>query len=463
MFFDLYNLGIISHRTVALTAAGIVVLAAVSVVIRILKVSISLYAFALFYAFVALCFSLLPSRYWLLFYIPLILLFFVSAFSGAYIFSRVYGRGLSAHFENSVKITFVGCSDTVVLLGKSAENLSYTGRAFFSRLVRLHIAGADNPHYVIQRGDLPVVITQSRNMNERVTVNIPVKFIMRGYDTGSSLYCHLGLCYPWCIIVPWKKNITAAMPPISILNASFAALSGNPRMINRIEKPAQTVLPQISRVGTDNFLHLGPYTPGEPLSRVDMKASLRGQEVISKKYARTIDLHRLVAVGYGRRVFASESADRILSEFGTVLSESKSADTQVDAVLFDMTKRCEMILGNEPARILSFSQKIASMRPSHFEEDEFSIIDGLGQRIKNYTHLTIIVAWGGQFDVSRSIEVASLFRAHGAQCEIRIVAGAVLSVLKGGGDNEANEFFRDIMESYCVQARSRGIFLSWLN
>jgi hypothetical protein len=86
----------------------------------------------------------------------------------------------------------------------------------------------------------------------------------------------------------------------------------------------------------------------------------------------------------------------------------------------------------------------------------------LGLSIRDYTHLKIIVAWGGQFDISRALHASEFFRKNGTICEIRIIAREVFAILNGQKQTEPAKFFLDIMNRYTEQARSRGIRIIWL-
>jgi len=329
------------------------------------------------------------------------------------------------------------------------------------RYCDLDIDGIDSPHCETIPNMKSSRISMERNGNV-LDQTLPVRFVLRGHDEGSILYCSLALKKPWSYFIPWRQRLTLHLPPIPVLSGTFAPLAGKPLNIPREEKLTRHATERISRLRTDSFLHIAPYTPGEPLSQIDFKSTLRAGEIVSRKYAQTIDLNCLVALGFGRRAHASREGERLMSELGTVLSENVSLDIASDVAVFDTIKNSHHRLGRTRQSALSFGREIAALQPSHYEEDEYSIIEGLGLSIRDYTHLKIIIAWGGQFDVSRALHASELFRKNGTVCEIRVIAREVFAILNGQKGTESAKFFTDIMNRYTEQARATGVRLVWL-
>jgi hypothetical protein len=110
---------------------------------------------------------------------------------------------------------------------------------------------------------------------------------------------------------------------------------------------------------------------------------------------------------------------------------------------------------------LRFGSEVAELNPTHFEEDEFCILDGMKNSMRDYTHLRIISSWGGTFDPSRAISVASMFRKQGVQCEIQIIAPDVLGTIEERKESDTSHFFISLMEKYTQDARNAGISLIW--
>jgi hypothetical protein len=133
-----------------------------------------------------------------------------------------------------------------------------------------------------------------------------------------------------------------------------------------------------------------------------------------------------------------------------------------DVCVFDTVKRYNKRIGSGRSSALGLGKELASMHPTHYEEDELCILDGLGRSIRDYTHLRIIISWGGHFDISRAIHLANMFRKNGIDCEIRIICSVVFNVLNQRKNQPAYTFFMNIMNKAAAQARKNGIRLLWI-
>ncbi len=461
MIFDYYNLGIISFRTLALTLFGVVLLFFAAFILRRLRVNVPLVPFASFYAVLALAGIFVPPMYWLWLYLSLIIAGIVSGVLSAVLFRFIGALSLSARYAEYTSLAFTDCDDTIILATSQQSGRRSRLALRLCRFLSLRLAGSDSPHFVVPELSLQFM-PEARDAGIALRTELAVSYVLRGHDANSFLFCSLGWIRPLKFLIPWQMRLAIRLPEITVLSATFSRLAVSSRIRPRLEMQRQHPTMLISRMSNDSFLHLGSYSAGEPLSRIDVKASMRSADIISKKYARTIDIVHLLALGFGRRVFSSGSADRMMAELGTVLSESRATGASTELAIFDMTKRYQENLGTDAARMLSFAKTIASLRPEHYEEDEFSILDGLGQRLKYYTHLTILVAWGGHFDISRAIEAASVFRRSGTSCEIRVVAAGVFSVLNQRKESPESAFFYELINTYTAQASKRGIAVHWI-
>jgi hypothetical protein len=459
VIYDLYTQGILSFSSLIYSLIGVALLLSAGIALFKLKVSISLLSFSGVFAFFALLCVLMPPVWWLKVFVFLLFIFFATGLFIGFMSRRANLPNARLSYRHSPSIAFVGIDDAIEISIVHDKKFQEIAHRFMDRYCDLDIDGIDSPHCesVLHNSRIPM----NRNGNI-IDTTLPVSFILRGHDEGSILYCSLALKKPWSYLIPWRQRLTLRLPSIPVLSSTFAPLAGKPLNIPREEKLTRHATEKISRLRTEAFLHIAPYTPGEPLSQIDFKSSLRAGEIVSRKYARTIDLNCLIALGFGRRAHASSEGERLVSELGTVLSENVSQDIASDVAIFDTIKNSHHKIGRSRQSALAFGRQIAPLQPSHYEEDEYSIVEGLGLTIRDYTHLKIIVAWGGQFDISRALHASEFFRKNGTVCEIRVIAREVFALINGQKGTEPAKFFLEIMNRYTEQARSSGVRLVWL-
>jgi hypothetical protein len=459
VIFDLFNIGIIDKLYVVYTISGCLIIIGGSYLLHRLHVTITFYRFALFLLLYALICIVIPVRIWL----PFTLVFISMYISGGIILGIASARAgfndLQCKYTLSPNLAFTGSKDELELYfinnrcGKNRFSLN-----FFQKLGIIKTDGTDSPHCsIISESKL-----SARRSEHRLVAKIPVAFILRGYDQKSSLYYSVCMKFPLSIILPFSVRYTSIMPEIPVLTATFAPLAGKSYLSNREEKITQHSTEQVSRIKTDSFLHISPYSPGESLSQIDFKASARIGDIVSRKYSKTIDLSCLVALGFGRRAMADRTGERCMAELGTVLSDNVSLGFSTDVCVFDTVKRFNKKIGTGRSSALGLGKELASIHPTHYEEDELCILDGLGRSIRDYTHVRIILSWGGHFDVSRAIHMADMFRKNGVDCEIRVIATVVFHVLHQRKNQPAYNFFVNIMNKAASQARRSGIRLLWI-
>ncbi|HEY1406824.1 MAG TPA: hypothetical protein VF857_09460, partial [Spirochaetota bacterium] len=455
---DLYHAGFITLTSLLLTAGGGVMIIATGIILNKIRIALYLRQFAVFFIIVAVVCLLLPAISWLPVFTALITLLFIEGiFLGIAVRAgRLYDAELS--YKYSPKMAFVGVKDALAIHYQPTGNrISSLFRKRIARYLELSIDGTDSVHCeTLTSEKIPLFIE-----NNSVRDTIPVTFTLRGHDKKGRLHGSISLKKPYLYFFPWRQRITWNLPEIPVLSTTFAPLAGK-TVVNRLDdRMKRRATRRESRIRTDAFLHLGAFAPGEPLAQIDFRASLRAGEIMSRKFAHTIDLSCLVAVGFGRRARASNTGELLIGALGRVLSENVSSGIASEVVLFDMAKRIDERLGHGSQRALHFGSDVAELNPTHYEEDEYSILDGMKSSIRDYTHLRILVSWGGTFDTTRAISVASLFRKQGVQCEIQIIAPDVLTTIEERKDSDTSRFFLQLMEKYTQDARSAGVTLVW--
>jgi hypothetical protein len=464
VLFDLYYAGYLSLSSLLLTLCGAGVIIAFGILLRRLKVFLSLKQFAFCFILLSLICLITPAFYWLPLFAAISALLLIE---GLIISVIVRGAGLHCNtlsYHHSPGIAFAGTREDIASNIKTPDKKFGISAQLFRRMIMkymiLRIDGTDSAHCVIPpEGD-----TQSIRVSflgDSIREKIPVLFILRGHDRESTLFASLSARFPFSLFVPWRQQLLWKLPEIPILSSTYTPLAGQQTM-NRIdEKMKKRPIKRESRIRTEAFLHLGAFSPGEPLSQVDFRASLRAGEIISRKYSHTIEMNCMVAFGFGRRARASSTGEILSSALGRVITENVIMGIGSEVCVFDMVLRSRHRLGTGSTRALSFGAEVAQIQPSHYEEDELCILEGMGQRIRDYTHLRIIIAWGGSFDPSRAIELAMMFKKNGTQCEIQIIAPEVIAILNEQKDAEASKFFAQLMDHYTQLARSAGITILW--
>jgi hypothetical protein len=459
VLFDLFNIGIIDKLYVVYTLSGCLIIIGGSYLLYRLRVTVSFYRFSFFLLLYALICIVIPVRTWLPFTLCIISLYI---FGGIFIGIISYRAGfntLLCTYMLSPKLAFTGSKEECSLFFNNASCDKHTiSLRFFNTFGIIKVDGTDSPHCSIVEES----IISTRRSEQRLIDKIPVRFVLRGYDQNSSLYYSVCVKFPLSLIMPFSVRYAGILPEIPVLTATFAPLAGKSRLINREEKITQHPTEKVSRIKTDSFLHISPYSPGESLSQIDFKASARVGEIVSRKYSKTIDLSCLVALGFGKRAMADRTGERLMAELGTVLSDNVSLGFSTDVCVFDVVKRYNKRIGTGRGSALGLGKELASLHPTHYEEDELCILDGLGRSIRDYTHLRIIISWGGHFDISRTIHMANLFRKNGVDCEIRVIASVVFDVLNQRKNQPAYAFFIKMMNKAAMQARKSGVRLLWV-
>lgn len=431
---------------------------AIGISLSRLKITVSLGRFSCVLLLVSALCAFLPAAAWLPTLTVFLVVFFIEGIFLAIIVRS--GKCLVAElsYKYSPRMAFVDVNDEVLIRFKQSNHSLYRHAIrFISRFIELEIDGTDSVHCTTIGKVRLSCFFESDSLRDTV----PVNFILRGHDRGSIIYGSFVLRKPISFLFPWKQRITWNLPEIPVLSTAFAPLAGKTVVSRLDDRMKRRATRKESRIRTDAFLHLGPYSPGEPLSQIDFRASLRAGQIMSRKFAHTIDMTCLVAVGFGRRAQSSGSAEQIISALGRVLSENVSMGIASEILLFDMGTRIRKNIGLGSSSALRFGSDVAELNPTHFEEDEYCILDGAAHSIGEYTHLRIITAWGGTFDQSRALSAVSIFRKRGVQCEIQVIAPEVLSAIEDRGDIESTRLFMKLMDEYSKEAQAAGISLLW--
>jgi hypothetical protein len=463
VIFDLYYHDILTLHSLVFILSGVIIIIAAGIFLYRLRIAIRLRQFAVFFAVISPIFIFAPSHVWLVIFCVITTLFLTEGIALGIICRFTGLPSLSLSYQYSPKIAFVGVSDNLIIHMISPQS---TFRSCFSlalyRYALFEITGTDSLHCEIahpKKGTTSMPFFFSRGTSPH---QIPVMFTLRGFDSGSMVYASLSFQLPWSFICPWRYRIRMPLPDIPVLSSTFAPLAGKVVLSRIDDRMKRRATRMESRLRTDAFLHLGPYTAGEPISQIDFRASMRSNDIISKKFAHTIDLTCLVALGFGRRAYASGTGEILAASLGRILSENVSMGIGSEVIIFDTATRIRERLRTSSPDMLRFGQDLAGIHPTHLEEDEFCILDGIGRSIRDYTHLRILVAWGGSFDQSRAIYAASLFKKNGVLCEIQVVAPEVLSIIDEKKESDTSRFFKKLMDQYTASARSAGITLSWV-
>ena len=377
---------------------------------------------------------------------------------------RRYGLlDLEADWHGNTPFSFVGRTMNISLTLKKPETSPVIKKIkeWLKHRGELLLEGSDSNHYAVtnetERSSFPLAYTDDSELNHFCEV----EFILRGHDSGSSLYMAYQFVKPWSYILPWQQRLKLTIPDITILSSGFASFAGiniPPKKENEKNHPIR----RESRLQTESFLHIGEYSTGEPLARLDFKTGLRLNQLVSRKYSETIELRCLVALGLGRRARAARSTELLLSRLGRVLAENASSRISSDLVIFDLAKRYEKQLGYNPRKILEAGRELSFINASYLEEDEFVLTEIPGRRIRDYTWLRLIVSWGGRIDLTRTLEAASLYKKNGVRVEVTVIAPELLDVLEKNRNSSAAVFFLEMMKQNQHKAEKAGIRLNWL-
>lgn len=451
MFYELYAQGIITLSTLLISLALLAVILVFSVILYRSRIFISMkyFSFAILLS-AGVCFFL-PPELWLKIAAVMIVFGFIQGILLC-LFMKLSGiDGINLKYSHA-RIAFVGIDETL-----SAE-VKIRRLFFLSKFFNYYIEGSDSCYLRIK----PETKQFSYLPGKILTFIIDVSFALRGYDKDSNLFGYIALKYPYNLIFPWRKKAVFILPELAILSSSFAVFAGK-KIPKSDDLNKLTPVRRLSKLRTESFLHLAKFSAGESLSQIDFRASMRSKEIISKKYSKSIDLRALTAIGFGRRVLSAGVPEEMLSIFGKMIAENFAKGIHTDAVLFDMACRQNYDLSTDPAKALRFGKDIASVQPTVHEEDEFCIPETIGRRIRDYTHFRLLTAWGGSFDCSRAIEVASMFVKNGADAEINIYAPEVFSILDKNADTKASVFFGKLMDEYSMKAKKCGVDVIWFS
>jgi len=458
VIFDLYHAGMLPLSSLLLTIfCGLGIIAA-GIALSRLRISISLGQFSVILLLVSALCAVLPASAWLFALAVLLSALFAGGIALALIVRSGKIRTAVLNYKYSPRMAFVGVKDSLTV--QFQDNKKSRGsliRTIIMRFLEIDIDGTDSVHCeTIPSGRIPFFFEENSLRD-----SVPVLFMLRGHDRGATLYGSILLRKPFSFFFPWRQRITWDLPDIPVLSTSFAPLAGKTVLSRLDDRMKRRATRKESRIRTDAFLHLGLYSPGEPLSQIDFRASMKTGQIISRKFAHTIDMTCLVAVGFGRRAQASGSGEYIISALGRVLAENVSMGIASEVLLFDIGTRIRKNVGLGSRSALHFGSEVAELNPSHFEEDEYCILDKAEHSVGEYTHLRIITAWGGTFDPSRAISAASVFRKQGIQCEIQVIAPEVLATLEDRKGSDSSRFFMGIMDQYAKEAQGAGITLVW--
>ena len=450
MLADLYNNGIIGLSTLSISFTLLLVVIFFSFIAYKTGIIVGICGFSAAIVFILTVCLMLPPSWWLYAVSSFILFQFFCGF----VFALIVGLSGASRYTceySHLSNAFAGSNGILLLSYKPSLKF-----AFITGKIQFHLEGSDSSYISFQ----PIKEKLGFCRGSSCTIQLEASFIMRGYDRKSFLYALVEPAFPFSIAVLWKKRVKIMLPEMHVLSSSFAFFEGK-KIPSSESENRRTPVRRISKMRTENFLHLSKYSPGESVSRIDFKATMRSNDIISKKYSKSVDLRSLTAMGFGRRVVASGVCEGLLSEFGKMIAENFSTGICTDAAVFDMVKRHEYNLSLNPHSAIKKARDLSSVMPSVHEEDEFCLSDGLGMRIRDYTHVRILTAWGGSFDCSRAIEAASVFVKNGADAEIRIYAPGVLSVIDQNPESSASDFFKKLMNEYYDKGRRCGVIISW--
>ena len=451
MFYELYAQGIITLSTLLISLGLFALILVFSIILYRSRIFLSMkyFSFAVLIS-AAVCFFL-PPELWLKITAVMILSGFVQGIV-LHFFVRLSGINEIDLKYSHARIAFVGINEEL-----SAE-IKIKRFAYLAKYFCYNIEGTDSCYSRIK----PEAKIFSYLPGRKLSFAVDVSFALRGYDKDSNMFGYVALKYPYNLIFPWRKKTVLTLPELAILSSSFAVFAGK-KIPKSDDLNKATPVRRLAKLRTESFLHLAKFSAGESLSQIDFRASMRSNEIISKKYSKSVDLRALTAIGFGRRVLSAGVPEEMLSVFGKMIAENFAKGIQTDAVLFDMSCRQNYDLSTDPVKALRFGKDIASVQPTVHEEDEFCIPETIGRRIRDYTHFRLLIAWGGTFDCSRAIEVASMFVKNGADSQINIYAPEVFSILDKNPEAKASLFFKKLMDEYTDKAKKCGVDVIWFS
>lgn len=462
MIWHLIRHGYIAVAPLVATVIGCVLIVAVSFILNRLRVIISLSRFLVLIAAVIFLCLVLPPAWWLGVMLIAISIFLFSGLMLGWLCNHYKFLNLYVYWQNGKTPCFVGQTNRFYLKRELSDSGNYLLNHLKSFLVNsgeLVVEGIDSNHYRSVTQFQKLHLPEKENMESVSSVD--VIYTLRGCDTDTTLFLVYQLPFPWSLLVPWQKRKKISIPEKDVLSSGFATFAGV-NLAKKRESSEKKIIRRESRFQSDHFLHISDYQPGEPLTRIDFKSSQRVNQLVSRKYAEAIDLRCLVAVGLGKRAMASQAADNIMDHLGKILTENSSAQINSDLVVFDLGIIREWRLDYNVQKILGAARDLSLMNASRYEEDELAVLDMLGQRIGDYSHLRLIVAWGGRFDVSRALELAEIFIRKHVKVEISVVATDVLETLEKNSDTDSALFFSEIMTDTVNKARKIGVNLNWV-
>ena len=101
-----------------------------------------------------------------------------------------------------------------------------------------------------------------------------------------------------------------------------------------------------------------------------------------------------MALGFGRRVKNSGTAELCLSAVGQILAEHRNAKVTSDIVVFDMVRLFQTSCSPQKP-LLQVARNLCQLTPGTEEEDEFCVLEELGQKNKNLSSGALCSRFGG--------------------------------------------------------------------
>jgi hypothetical protein len=424
-----------SEKT-SIIAMLLIVIAMCALVFMLRKAGARLTPFRLnsFLLFILMGFVLIPLNYWL----PLIcitigaLIFSGLVFVALYKYTgmqhhRIKKTALGFAFVNSKTQYAVCLSDDEIQGSRYLKPL----RLALNKWMTFEILSSNSSHHRLEQSNhrifIPPFCSKGNPKSE-----FRVRFVMRGIECGSTLFCRIKAKGLRGLICPWEIPIELKFPDEDVLSEGFCRSQKPYANTENPSAPLNSVSKE-TLFASDHFLHLGPYQRGEKLSLIHFPASLRLAKPVSRKFSAPMEAKALVALGFGRRVKNSGTAELCLSAVGQILAEHRNAKVTSDIVVFDMVRLLQTSCSPQKP-LLQVARNLCQLTPGTEEEDEFCILEELGQKIRSYQVVRFVLGSAGTLDFARLFTVGRLFRKNG----VKVVASVFIPELFKNSPNHAD-------------------------